>query len=562
MKRLENRRQFSFGYATPCVGNSDNQVLTVSPHRERHTPFHGGEFNGVADEVVENFMHIIGHKVHHNLVFFGLEVEIDVFFVGCVLVVVGNHFQVRHHIAVSPVGVANLRFHLRNVEQLVDESEQALPLPQNHTVEFLRIFIGSQIALFQTLARSENHGEWRAELVGDVCEKRGARMFEALCHFVRTAFVLECHIQGYRQGNQQKQTHNGGNQDDAESTVGGLNFGIFHLQFLVFVFGVENVGLACRFLAENAVGKHGVAFEVLECLHRIGGAQCGSQALFASAFKVAVTYGLADSECAAVVFFGFRIVVLHRHNVGKLSVANGERIVFLAVGEHRECFAQGFLRLVVALEVEKHRRDLALAHGSHNLIAHFHGCVVGLLSIFKCLLVFFQFEIHLRSHAQLNAEARAGFAGIYGTLKLNGSQNVFFSRLRIFHCQINACDGVEVAAHSLAVAEFGVDCQTFLYVIKRIGQVAFSLRRAAEGAVGVACEHVFHSVQQCQRLQACLFRLGVLVLTEEIHAHAHQNGSLRLAFIFLVLKKLLFQIFLLQEFALQFKCHLLVLVAA
>ena len=194
MKRLENRRQFSFGYATPCVGNTDNQVLTVSPHRERHTPFHGGELYSVADEVVENFLHIIGHKVHHNLIFFGFEVEIDVFFVGCVLVVVGNHFQVRHHIAVSPVGVANLRFHLRNVEQLVDESEQALTLAQNHTVEFLRLLIGSQIALFQSLARTENHGERRAELVGDVGEKRGARVFEALCHFVRTALVLECHI--------------------------------------------------------------------------------------------------------------------------------------------------------------------------------------------------------------------------------------------------------------------------------------------------------------------------------------------------------------------------------
>ena len=227
-------------------------------------------------------------------------------------------------------------------------------------------------------------------------------MFEALCHFVRTAFVLECHIQGYRQCNQQKQTHNGGNQDDAESTVGGLNFGIFHLQFLVFVFGVENVGLACRFLAENAVGKHGVAFEVLECLHRIGGAQCGSQALFASAFKVAVTYCLADSECAAVVFFGFRIVVLHRHNVGKLSVANGERIVFLAVGEHRECFAQGFLRLVVALEVEKHRRDLALAHGSHNLIAHFHGCVVGLSPAYLSACSYF-FSLRYTSEAMPNS---------------------------------------------------------------------------------------------------------------------------------------------------------------
>ena len=387
-------------------------------------------------------------------------------------------------------------------------------------------------------------------------------MFKALCHFVRTAFVLECHIQGYRQGNQQKQAHNGGNQDDAESAVGGLNFGIFHLQFLVFVFGVENVGLAGRFLAENAVGKHGVAFEVLESLHRISGAQSGSQALFASAFEVAVANSLADSECAAVVFFGTGIVVPHRHNVGKLSVANGERIVFLAVGEHWECFAQGFLRLVVALEVEKHRRDLALANGSHNLIAHFHGCGVGLFGIFERLLVFFQFEIHLRGHAQLNAEACAGFAGIYGTLELNGSQNVFFSRLGIVHRQINASDGVEVAAHSLAVAEFGVDCQTFLYVVERIWQVAFSLRRAAEGAIGVACEHVFHSVQQRQSLQACFFRLGVLVLIEEIHAHAHQNGSLRLTFIFLVLKKLLFQIFILQEFALQFKCHLLVLVAA
>ena len=86
----------------------------------------GRVLDGVAQQVVHHLAHVVGHKVHLDVVLFGGKLDVDVLGLGPLLVGGHEHARKGHDVAAAPVGVAYRRLHLGDVEQLVDEREQAL----------------------------------------------------------------------------------------------------------------------------------------------------------------------------------------------------------------------------------------------------------------------------------------------------------------------------------------------------------------------------------------------------------------------------------------------------
>ena len=94
--------------------------------------------------------------------------QVDIPAAGIVAVGLDNHGEMRRDVAVIPIGIAHGRLDFRDVQELVDEGEQALALPLDGACVLPDRF---RVGILQVMAQSEYHGERRTEFVGDVGEE-------------------------------------------------------------------------------------------------------------------------------------------------------------------------------------------------------------------------------------------------------------------------------------------------------------------------------------------------------------------------------------------------------
>ena len=137
----------------------------------------GGKLDGVGEEVLYNFLHVVAHVVHEYLLFLRFKGERDTSSGGNGSVAFGNAPNQRHNVAMLPSRLLHgcAGGHLGNVEDLVDEPQQPLFATHNGGGIAMDFAIGRGEAHHFTGGRVDN-GEGRAELVGDVGEEIGAHL--------------------------------------------------------------------------------------------------------------------------------------------------------------------------------------------------------------------------------------------------------------------------------------------------------------------------------------------------------------------------------------------------
>ena len=279
---------------------------------------------------------------------FGSKLELDTLFIGSIIKCAHHHTDDGHHIAVSPIRVADFGIHLRYIEQLIDESQQSLALAQNHSVERFRLFFRRQIALHKAFACPENHRERRAEFVGDIGKKRGARLLQSVSDEVGTALMLKHHIERDRHHDKQAQANDSSHDGDAKHPIRTFDFGVLRLEFLIFEFGIKDIGLARQFFIKNAVGKCRVTLPMLHRFGRIGRAQCFSHAPLAATLQIAIADGGANFKRLRIIVNSLTIIMLHAHNIRQLRIADSQRIILLRLSEHRQSHPQFSFGFIVA----------------------------------------------------------------------------------------------------------------------------------------------------------------------------------------------------------------------
>ena len=143
------------------------QVVLLLPCRYVYFPVFGRKLESVGQQVVHHLVDIIWNEVHLHITFRQI-LQLYVMALGKVFIAFDNHCQISSDITMAPVSLAHCRFHLRYVQQLVDERKQCFSLP------FYGFRLVSDIQLInslQVVAQSENDGERCAELVGYVGEE-------------------------------------------------------------------------------------------------------------------------------------------------------------------------------------------------------------------------------------------------------------------------------------------------------------------------------------------------------------------------------------------------------
>ncbi len=172
---LEDVWQRFLGNARTVVADHEAQCVGCRQRRLHvHAALWLGVLETVGEQIDENLLHVVGHEVHlHHVLLRGVD-EFYAFLLSILPVVLDTHADEGNDVAVLPVGIADGGFHLRYVEQLVDEVEQvaALSLYGAGVVLYLLAVRGG---LANLLGQSQNDRERCAELVGDVGEEAFAR---------------------------------------------------------------------------------------------------------------------------------------------------------------------------------------------------------------------------------------------------------------------------------------------------------------------------------------------------------------------------------------------------
>ena len=129
----------------------------------------GSELDGIGNQVAHHLLHGIGDEKSRNGLRSRIETQVDTFQVGHRSEMLDNHLHESRHIALLPGELHGLGSHLGNIEQLVDEGEQRLPVALDHCERLL--LVGIFLLFIQKPRQSEDDGERRAKFVGDIGEK-------------------------------------------------------------------------------------------------------------------------------------------------------------------------------------------------------------------------------------------------------------------------------------------------------------------------------------------------------------------------------------------------------
>ena len=82
------------------------ETVVLAPGEDVHFAMFGGELEGVGEEVVHDFDHVVGHEVHFDFAS-GDELQVDVAAAGKAAVALHDHGDISHDVAVAPVRVAD-----------------------------------------------------------------------------------------------------------------------------------------------------------------------------------------------------------------------------------------------------------------------------------------------------------------------------------------------------------------------------------------------------------------------------------------------------------------------
>ena len=128
IERLEDMGERFRGHTLSRVLHVDEELFAFAPHRHAHLAVFGRELEGIGKQVVDNLVYIVRNKVHLHRVL-GKELQVDVSAAGIVAPTFNYHREIGGDIAVTPIGIAHRRLEFRDVQELVDEREQAMTLP-------------------------------------------------------------------------------------------------------------------------------------------------------------------------------------------------------------------------------------------------------------------------------------------------------------------------------------------------------------------------------------------------------------------------------------------------
>ena len=95
-------------HALACVGNIDEQVVFLAPHRNVYLAVFRGKLEGVGEQVVHQFVYIVGNEVHDHG-FLGKKLQVDVATVGIITISFDDHRQVCRDVSVVPIAVSHGR---------------------------------------------------------------------------------------------------------------------------------------------------------------------------------------------------------------------------------------------------------------------------------------------------------------------------------------------------------------------------------------------------------------------------------------------------------------------
>ena len=342
VERFEHVGQVVGQDALAGVADAEGEQAAVGLHVEADAPALGCELQGVGEQVGHDLLHIVGHVGGGHVAGLRLVVEGDLFLFGQRTIAVDNHAHEKGDIALLGLGGEDGGgLHLRDVEQLVDEREQLLAVALNH--EQALLLLGH--LLEQLAGKTEDDGERRAELVGDVGEERLAHGQQVLGGKAGALAEAADIDQGGDDGQQHEQADDG---DDGNEARAVLALGKLILQVVVVEFGI---GLAEGF------GKTGV----VDGVHHRGVAAQGLHGF-------ARTVGFEGfGEILVVVAHGEPVLLLLAEGNGLLDVGHGLGVA-LEVEQ-----VEGHILEAVALEVEV--GDGQLLHGLERIERRAEGLV-------------------------------------------------------------------------------------------------------------------------------------------------------------------------------------------
>ena len=297
--------------ARAIVGHAKGEHVAAHIERNQHTSALLRKLDGVGNEVAHHLLRIVGHKVALGLLLLGRIHQLYAVAVGQVEVALHHRRHEEHEVAVAPVGLANGRLHLLDVEQLIDERQQARALARHHVADVHHL-LGRQLALLHHVRIAEDNGERGAKLVGDIGEEREAH----LVHLLLRQLLALTRAEGVDQethdhGGEHEDQHGGGDAHHLQGALGAI----------LLVDGVD-LGLALLMLVANAHVLH--VDEVLLARHAVA--------------KLVVGL-VAGERTAAVALLAVNVIVEPRHlrlvlerveRVGRL-VGNGEVVLGLGV---------------------------------------------------------------------------------------------------------------------------------------------------------------------------------------------------------------------------------------
>ena len=130
-------------YPYAAIGDLEDELTRLLPRLDPHPATLGGELEGIRQEVVHHLVQIVGDEVHLHAPR-PLVAQGDMAALGEVAVGLYDHHQPRRDVAAVPVGVADGGLGTCDVQQLVDEVQQALALALDdlHLVPQLRAAVG------------------------------------------------------------------------------------------------------------------------------------------------------------------------------------------------------------------------------------------------------------------------------------------------------------------------------------------------------------------------------------------------------------------------------------
>ena len=258
------------------VGHDKVQPVFVSCYSYAHLTAFGRELKGVAEQVVENLIEIVGLEVCYHRALRGAEGYGDAVLAPHLAEAFHGHLSVGRYIGRLRRLLAYGGAHLRDFEKLVHEVQQ-LPALALYGGRFGRCSL-LVAAFLQFVAEAEDHGQRRPELVSDVGEERLARFLQLAQCAVGARLLEAGPRERCRQGCEQQNRCYAAEEYYA---VEAVLLCVLCLQLFVVETGVGLPQCLLQLYGVKGIGQRGVALQCLQSSCGVYGFEC-----FADNFQV------------------------------------------------------------------------------------------------------------------------------------------------------------------------------------------------------------------------------------------------------------------------------------